>query len=678
MEYDYWDERFLLLNEMLLQQGEEYAQNAARAYMLAMLEIEKDINHFYARFANENSMTYQQAKQLLTSEQRQAFQMELEEYIAYGQQNNLDDVWIKKLENASTVHRITRLQAIQYQLQQQVEKLEAQKIKGITETLKNIYKEGYYRTAYEIQKGTGIGQAFSKIDENKIDKVLARAWAPDGKNFSERVWGTDRTQLIYQLQTRFTQGIIRGEGSQKIIKDMSKALYSSRKATERLVLTESAFVASASRKDTYENLGVKQYKVLATLDIKTSEMCRKLDGKVFDLKDYKIGLTANPFHPRCRSTTVPNIDSKYIQNQQRAARNKEGKTYYVPSDITYEQWHKTYVEADPEWLLQEKKHQNKNADKKQYEQYKAVLGKKEVGSFDNFQNMKYGDSEKWENLKQKRKDTLKNVSTNDKIKEKKEPFVPAKTIEEADSYAMNVLGIKMASYKGVDITTANEWNRGLKDTFDRFPELKQNFGFVGECHERNAAMEKVIQQQYLNELTIKYPKMSKQNLMMIAEKKAKKQITNYTIKSDVGAISFSPPFGHYLYDFRGVTVNSNLGSNSTHFIERLRATVENKYHPLYCDTIRYVLDHEVGHQLDVMLSISEQKNIQKLFDSMDNETITNELSQYAWDNRNKKRYAEFIAEGWAEYCNNPKPRKVAKEIGQTVERRYTEWIKRNS
>ncbi len=678
MEYDYWDERFLLLNEMLLQQGEEYAQNAARAYMLAMLEIEKDINHFYARFANENSMTYQQAKQLLTSEQRQAFQMELEEYIAYGQQNNLDDVWIKKLENASTVHRITRLQAIQYQLQQQVEKLEAQKIKGITEMLKNIYKEGYYRTAYEIQKGTGIGQAFSKIDENKIDKVLARAWAPDGKNFSERVWGADRTQLIYQLQTRFTQGIIRGEGSQKIIKDMSKALYSSRKATERLVLTESAFVASASRKDTYENLGVKQYKVLATLDIKTSEMCREMDGKIFDLKDYKIGLTANPFHPRCRSTTVPNIDSKYIQNQQRAARNKEGKTYYVPSDMTYEQWHKTYVEADPEWLLQEKKHQNKNADKKQYEQYKAVLGKKEVGSFDNFQNMKYGDSEKWENLKQKRKDTLKNVSTNDKIKEKKEPFVTAKTIEEADSYAMNVLGIKMASYKGVDITTANEWNRGLKDTFDRFPELKQNFGFVGECHERNEAMKMALKEYYLNELNVKYPKMSKKNLIMLAEEQVKEKIKKYNIEQSSLAKSFSPPLESCLYNFRGVTINKRYGKNSVDLIELLKQCVHYKYYPINCDTIRYILDHEVGHQLDAMLAISEQKNIQKLFDSMDNETITNELSQYSWDNGNKKRYAEFIAEGWAEYCNNPKPRKVAKKIGRTIERRYAEWIKQNS
>lgn len=398
---NYWDKRFLLLNEMLLQQGEEYIKTSTKNYIAAMLEIEKEINNFFERFANENNMTYQQAKQVLTTQERQAFQMELQDYIAYGQQNNLDDVWIKKLENASTVHRITRLQAIQYQLQQQVEKLQAQKIKGITETLKNIYKEGYYRTAYEIQKGTGIGQAFSKIDENKINKVLAKPWAADGKNFSERVWGTDRTNLIYQLETRFTQGIIRGEAPQKIIRDISKTLDVSQKATRRLVLTESAFVASASRRDMFERLDVKQYKILSTLDLKTSELCREMDGKIFDLKDYKIGVTASPFHPHCRTTEIPNIDDKFTQNQQRAARNKEGKTYYVPYDMTYEQWHKTYVENDPEWLLQEKKLKNKSTDKKQYEQYKAVLGKKEIGSFDNFQNIKYTNSEKWNNIKQK-------------------------------------------------------------------------------------------------------------------------------------------------------------------------------------------------------------------------------------------------------------------------------------
>ena len=73
---------------------------------------------------------------------------------------------------------------------------------------------------------------------------------------------------------------------------------------------------------------------------------------------------------------------------------------------------------------------------------------------------------------------------NGTMEPEKDAFVPAKTIKEANAYAMDVLGIPRASYKGCDVETANEWNRGLKDSFDRFPELKKNFGFVGEAHER--------------------------------------------------------------------------------------------------------------------------------------------------------------------------------------------------
>ncbi len=203
-----WNKRFVLLNEMLLQKGDDYLKQTQLSYATVMSRIEKDINNFYMRFAQENNITLQQAKQLLTNEERQAFQMELKDEIKYGQQNGLREEWLKKLENASTLHRITRLQAIQYQIRQQVEKLEAEKVACLTTVLKDIYKEGYYRTAYEIQKGTGIGEAFSTIHESEIDKVLAEAWASDGKNFSERIWEQDRTNLIYQLETRFIQGMI--------------------------------------------------------------------------------------------------------------------------------------------------------------------------------------------------------------------------------------------------------------------------------------------------------------------------------------------------------------------------------------------------------------------------------------------------------------------------------------
>jgi SPP1 gp7 family putative phage head morphogenesis protein len=398
---EYWAERFALLNEGLLNKGEEYIKHAHRSYFGAMSAIERDINNFYMKFAVENNISLQQAKQLLTAQQRQAFQMELEDYILYGQQNALNQKWVHELENASISHRITRLQALQYQMRQQVEILEASKIASLTAVLGEIYTEGYYKTAYEIQKGTGIGSAFAKIDTNRIEKTLARPWTPDGRNFSDRIW-KDKTQLIYQLETRFTQGIIRGEAPQKIIRDMSKSLETSRHATETLVRTESAFISSTSRKDSFERLGVKQFQIVSVFDLRTSEICREMDGKIFDIKDYQIGVTANPFHPRCRSTTAPYFDDETEQGHQKTARGKNGKTYYVPATMNYKEWYQTYVANDPEWLLQEKKIKHKSVDKKQYEAYKASLGRKEVGSFDNFQDMKYTNKEKWDSLKQKK------------------------------------------------------------------------------------------------------------------------------------------------------------------------------------------------------------------------------------------------------------------------------------
>ncbi|MEG0614272.1 MAG: hypothetical protein RR540_00840 [Oscillospiraceae bacterium] len=32
--------------------------------------------------------------------------------------------------------------------------------------------------------------------------------------------------------------------------------------------------------------------------------------------------------------------------------------------------------------------------------------------------------------------------------------------------------------------------------------------------------------------------------------------------------------------------------------------------------------------------------------------------------------SEMIAEAWAEYCNNPQPREIAKTIGEAIEAEY--------
>lgn len=100
---------------------------------------------------------------------------------------------------------------------------------------------------------------------------------------------------------------------------------------------------SEEQRKQLENSGAEKYEILATLDMETCDQCGKMDGKIFDLKDYKPGITAPPFHDGCRCTTTPHLDEDLWEDlkDERIARGKDGKTYYVPGDMTYSQWRKT-------------------------------------------------------------------------------------------------------------------------------------------------------------------------------------------------------------------------------------------------------------------------------------------------------------------------------------------------
>ena len=270
---------------------------------------------------------------------------------------------------------------------------------------------------------------------------------------------------------------------------------------------------------------------------------------------------------------------------------------------------------------------------------------------------------------------LKKTVESDKIESsKKIEFEPAKTIKEAEEYAKGTLGIPNVSYKGVDVTTANEWNRGLSDTFRRFPELTEHCGFVGEWGERNKALKPVAKNSYLDELIKNNPSLPKEQLEPFAEKKVRALMRNVSVGKNTYAQSWSPSRPDFV-QFRGVTVNKEWGKSSSTFLEALQNDVSKKWHPEGCSSIRSVLDHEVGHQLDSLLGISNLPEIKSLFDSRSQAQITEGLSTYAWNNQNANKYGEMIAEAWAEYCNNPEPREIAKTVGSRIILEYSEYEK---
>ena len=331
---------------------------------------------------------------MLDNEELEEFKWTVEQYIERASDAGLARKYMKELENASARVHIRRLEAMELQIEYYVALLMNSEEKGINELLSGLYSDTYYQAIYEMQKGSGIGAEFTALNTQTIENVMLKPWADDGLSFGKRIRERYGPELVNRLSKTLSRSLISGDSQRKLARSLEKDFDLAEGQAERLIQTESAFFIEAATLKSYEETGVDEYKILATLDYKTSEICRSMDGKVFSRKDAVIGVNCPPFHCRCRTTTVPLTGYEDIfEPGERVARNADGKIYYVPEDMTYPEWYKKYVESDPEEALKVKKLQNRRADEKQYKRYKERLGKENVPeTLELFQEKKYNGS----------------------------------------------------------------------------------------------------------------------------------------------------------------------------------------------------------------------------------------------------------------------------------------------
>lgn len=341
---EYWKQRFTQLEAAQNRKGATAYLEMEKQYKAAQNELEAQIARWYQRFADSNGISLAQAKQWLKGQDLAEFKWDVKEYIKYGKENAINGAWMQELENASSKFHISRLEALQIQTQNSLETMFTQQMGTVKKALSDVYASGYYHTAYTVQQGFGLGWDVAGLDQAQIEKVLSKPWAVDGYNFSTRIWNS-KTKLIGEVHNELSKNLLTGADPQKAIDSLAKKMGTSKSNAGRLVMTEQAYFSSAAQKDCFNDLDVEEYEIVATLDSHTSDICRSLDGRVFKMSDYKPGVTAPPFHVYCRSTTAPHFKENFDAGE-RAARGADGKTYYVPDDVTYSEWKKAFVDGD--------------------------------------------------------------------------------------------------------------------------------------------------------------------------------------------------------------------------------------------------------------------------------------------------------------------------------------------
>ena len=309
-----------------MQSAEETADQVAKVYAKASLYLSREMQDIFKKYVEKHHLTEKEALQLLNTLRDRTSIEELRQRLQSSSQKQEIADLLAELEAPAYQARIQRLQELQTQIDLVMQQVYKQEQAITTAHYIQLAEKAYNQSIFDVQQRTGFGFSFSHIDQKQVDKVLKSKWS--GMNYSERVWRNTRA-VAQEVKEALLVNLITGR-------------------------TESCYLSNQLEMESYKECGIDKYQYLATLDLRTSEICRELDGKVFLVKDQQPGKNCPPMHPWCRSTTIAIIGEKMLEGMKRRARDPvTGKTYLVPASMNYREWYAKYVKGDGKTVAKE-------------------------------------------------------------------------------------------------------------------------------------------------------------------------------------------------------------------------------------------------------------------------------------------------------------------------------------
>lgn len=291
MADDYWEKRTKAIMDLLDVKDTELTTALLKEYKAASDDIARKIDDFYEKYADKNTISYDEARKRVRA-------IDLDDYVkranAYRKSNKNNPELLKRLNAQYMTSKISRLELLKLEIDFRI--LQASNAQSDTFTA-YLAKESTY-----IFNALVAGKVIKTLNEREVQSILQMEWS--GADYSQRIW-RDNDVLANKLKDELVRAAINGTNPRVTAKKLRDTFGGTKPNTERLVRTESTYIANASTAKRYDTMGVTEYEFMAVMDNRTSSICRELNGQTFPISEFLPGTNAPAMHPNCRSTIVP-------------------------------------------------------------------------------------------------------------------------------------------------------------------------------------------------------------------------------------------------------------------------------------------------------------------------------------------------------------------------------------
>ena len=263
-------------------------------YKKKLKEIKHEIADFYARFGKGDVLDYSKITSKLDDKDFNTMIRDWDKFVKkYPDMERFRDIRMN-------YYKLDRLQGLSNRIALHVAelgKVEEEMLKG---TLKGTFKKAFNNITNLFKKQSKINRDVEPLKDKRIDGLIKQKWL-DGNNFSDRTW-KDKAKLQNYLDKQLITDMATGKSYDEIYKNLAREMDTTFSNAKRLIHTEMANVQNMAHLEGIKKAGFNGFKISATIDSRTSSICRNKNGKTEFIEDYQVGVTAPPFHPYCRST----------------------------------------------------------------------------------------------------------------------------------------------------------------------------------------------------------------------------------------------------------------------------------------------------------------------------------------------------------------------------------------
>lgn len=401
----YWKKRQEEKLSSILNDAQVASEYVSDIYSKASLYTQSKINGIFEKYRDGHGLSNADAKEMLDSLISDRDYNQIKRILENNPKTKQRKELLKKLDTPPYQYRIKRLENMQSQLDKLMNEVYKVEKDVSTDCYINSAFNAYYRNVYNLQKGMKVAYQFDMLDPELIDSMLKSRWS--GKNYSNRIW-VIRTARPESLKDEMLMGVLTNKTEKEMADTIMNKFAVGAYQARRLIQTESAAMTAFADQQAFKDAGIEKEMFIAVHDSRTSQICQHHDRSIVEIAKAKVGVNVPPLHPNCRSHMIPYIEGVTDAMKKRQRNPVTNKDEVVDVSENYDQWLKRQQEEHGVDTVNSFMEKTKNAssDRKQYNKYIDVLGKENMPtSLSKFQDMKYNDVEKFNDLKLHFKDS---------------------------------------------------------------------------------------------------------------------------------------------------------------------------------------------------------------------------------------------------------------------------------